>query len=825
MLRETHRPLALVLLALVVAGALAALTGFLLYRAEKANFLAGRLGYLAVVADLKADAVRDFHHERLHDLDIYVSNIQVVPGFEEALRGDAAKLRALSRIFTPLFDYGDYESVALVDRRGRVVLALPPGAEPPRPSPSPGNPLRFLGTRRTASGTVVFEYEAAIAGGSRLITRVRSSALLGPLTERWPGVEKTAETIIYERAGDDLVALNALRFKKDSALATRIPLTSETLAARAARGEAGPLLGRDYRGVECYAAVRDLRELEWILVAKADERELLAPLIERVRLAALASAGGFGLVSAMFVLFLRTQADRLSAEAKAERLLLATAIEQAGESILITDRNARILYANPACARVTGYTREELLGRNPSVVKSGRHEAPFYKAMWETLLRGEVWNGRFSNRRKDGTIFEEDSTITPVRDAGGTITHFIAVKRDVSAVKSLEEQLFHSQKMEAIGRLAGGIAHDFNNILTTINGYAEMLSDSAPPESQAAGDLAEILGAGRRAAMLTRQLLTFSRRAPADPVVLDLRASVRGMEKILRRTLGEDVRLSFDLPEDPLWVRSDPGQIDQVLMNLAVNARDAMPRGGTLTVRAHAARLESDEVRSLEVIPAGDYAVLLVGDDGAGMSGSILARIFEPFFTTKEKGKGTGLGLATVFGIVKQNKGHISVDSAPGRGSTFSIHLPPAPAPAGWTPSGAAAQPASFRGDETVLVVEDQSEVLRLVARALTPQGYRVISCGSAKEALETARAVESPIHLLLTDVVMPGMGGAELAEVLGRTRPETRVLFMSGYTDGRLDGLVEAHKKADLLLKPFTAEQLCRRVRSALDGEAPRMA
>ena len=379
--------------------------------------------------------------------------------------------------------------------------------------------------------------------------------------------------------------------------------------------------------------------------------------------------------------------------------------------------------------------------------------------------------------------------------------------------------------MEAIGRLAGGVAHDFNNILTTINGYAEMLADAAQPDSQAAADLGEILGAGRRAALLTRQLLTFSRRAPADPVVVDLRVVVRTMEKMLRRTLGEDVRLALDLPETALWVQTDPGQIDQVLMNLSVNARDAMAHGGTLSVKVREAAFATDEVHALEVIPAGRYAALVVQDDGSGMQPSVRARIFEPFFTTKEKGKGTGLGLSTVFGIVKQNKGYISVDSAPGRGTAFTVHLPLVAAPDNTLEPAAPKAATSLRGDETILVVEDQSEVLRLVSRALTPQGYRVIACAGAAEALKEARALESPIHLLLTDVVMPGMGGEELAEHLRQARPETKVLFMSGYTDGRLDNLSRTKEKADLLLKPFTAEQVCRRVRDALDGEPPRTA
>ena len=468
-----------------------------------------------------------------------------------------------------------------------------------------------------------------------------------------------------------------------------------------------------------------------------------------------------------------------------------------------------------------GYTREEAYGRNPSVLKSGRHDAAFYGALWAAISRGEIWSGRLCNRRKDGTCFDEDASITPVRGADGRITHYIAVKRDISAVRSLEEQLLHAQKMEAIGRLAGGIAHDFNNILTTINGYSEMLADAAPPDSPLAADLAEILGAGRRAAMLTRQLLLFSRRAPADPVTLDLRVPVRTLEKMLRRTVGEDIRLDIRLSAEPLWVTGDAGQLDQVIMNLAVNARDAMPGGGVLTLSAREETLVAGLVDDLEVVPAGAYVALTIADDGAGMTPEVKARIFEPFFTTKEKGKGTGLGLATVFGIVKQNGGHIRVDSAPGKGAAFTVYLPRADAPPSSSEVGPDMDASPARGDETVLVVEDQADLLRLVTRTLTAQGYRVRAFGSASTALEVVKTQTEPLHLLLTDVVMPKMSGIELAKKVLAHHPEAQILYMSGYTDGRLDELASG-SAAPLLLKPFSPAVLCRRVRAALDAAAP---
>ncbi len=818
-LNENTRTLALGALAVAVLGAAGVYGAFLLVWNKKAEFLASRLAYLEVVADLKASGIRDFHRERISDLAFYSSDPHLREEYRETLAGKRGPLNDAQTTFAALIDRGLYESVALRDRRGRLALSVPAGAETAAPSDGPAGPPRLLGLRRAAGGRPVLDYEAATVDGARLLFRVRSASWLSPLVERWPGAEKTAEVLIFQRDGGALTAVTAPRRADEYSAPLSVALDGDAVAARAARGEEGLLHGKDHRGATVYAAARRFPELGWVLVAKADEAELLAPLREKFLLHLLAAFGLAALAGAGVLLIVRVQADRARAEGDAERRLLSAAIEQAGESIVITDKEGRIVYTNPAFTRTTGFTREETRGRTPAILKSGRHDAGFYQEMWGVLARGDSWKGRLINRRKNGSLFEEDAMITPVRDEAGAVVHYIGVKRDISAVKSLEDQLFHSQKMEAIGRLAGGVAHDFNNILTTINGYAEMLADGAPPESPLSADLAEILGAGRRAALLTRQLLSFSRRAPADPVVADLRAPVRAMEKMLRRTLGEDVRLVLELPGEPLWVRTDPGQIEQILMNLAVNARDAMARGGTLSVRVRGAELAADEVRGLEVIPAGRYAEIVVEDDGCGMDASVLSRIFEPFFTTKEKGKGTGLGLSTVFGLVKQNQGFVSVDSAPGRGSTFAVHLPLVAAPPARPAPEPTPPPSSLRGDETVLLVEDQPEVLRMVSRVLTAQGYHVIACGGVDWALEMAQASERPIHLLLTDVVMPGMGGEELAAHVRRLSPATRVLFMSGYTDGRLDRLHESGEKVDLLLKPFTADQICRRVRDALDG------
>ena len=512
--------------------------------------------------------------------------------------------------------------------------------------------------------------------------------------------------------------------------------------------------------------------------------------------------------------FLRDITARMRAEERDH--LLSMAIEQTSENMLITDAEARILYVNPAFERATGYTRAEALGRRPSMLKSGRHDRSFYEEMWATLASGAVWRGRLVNRRKDGTLFEEFTTINPVRNADGLVTNYIAVRRDDSKERSLHEQLLQSQKMEAVGRLAGGIAHDFNNLLTAILGCAEMLAGSVAPGSVDASDVETILDAGRRAAGLTRQLLSFSRRQVTEMVALDLKASVLSIETLLRRTLGADLTLSLSLPTPPAWIKGDVGQIGQVLLNLSVNAGEAMPNGGALTISVSVEELVAPRVSDHDTVPPGSYALLRVADTGSGMDADVLKRILEPFFTTKELG--TGLGLSTVYGIVKQCEGYLCVDSVPGRGSVFDLYFPSAaPPPAESAQAGFSGSPSE--ASETVLIVEDEDEVLTLAVRALESQGFTVLTARNAAEALAVSAAHRGEIQLLLTDVVMPGLTGPELARALLARRPKTRVLYMSGYADGNLATGGVLPDGVDLLQKPFQLAELRERVRRALDA------
>lgn len=509
--------------------------------------------------------------------------------------------------------------------------------------------------------------------------------------------------------------------------------------------------------------------------------------------------------------------ERKRAEAERERLI--SAIEQAVEMFVITDDQGAIQYVNPAFEVVTGYTRSEVIGRNPRILKSGVHEAAFYKNLWATLLRGETWWGRFTNRKKDGTLYSEETTIYPVRNASGRTVSYVAAKRDITEQLALEAQLLQAQKMESVGRLAGGVAHDFNNMLQAILGNAALALQDLAPDNPLRENLLEIQKSAQRSADLTRQLLAFARKQTIAPKVLDLNDVVAGMLKMLRRLIGENIDLAW-MPGANLWpVKLDPSQVDQILANLCVNARDALGDTGKVILETANTHLDSAYAQTHSEAVPGDYVMLAVSDTGQGMDAATRAHLFEPFFTTKEPGQGTGLGLATVFGIVKQNQGLIDVDSEPGEGTSFKIYLPRSQAEI-----LAAAETASHapRGTETVLLVEDEEQVLSLGRRILEQQGYRVLTARTPESALEMAGQHSGEIHLLVTDVVMPGMNGRELKRQLTQRHPHLKCLFMSGYTADVIAHHGVLHDGVQFLQKPFTIESLAKKAREAIEHPNP---
>jgi PAS domain S-box-containing protein len=509
--------------------------------------------------------------------------------------------------------------------------------------------------------------------------------------------------------------------------------------------------------------------------------------------------------------------ERQSAET--EHVRLVTAIEQAGEAIVVTDPDGNIQYVNPAFERVTGYSRDEAVGKNPRMLKSGEHDAAFYEGLWETLSGGSVWTGRFVNRRKDGTVYHEEATISPVRDATGRTVNYVATKRDVTRELEIEEQLRQSQKMEAIGQLAGGIAHDLNNILTVVNGHAELLAMSLSGQEQPRRDALEISKAGQRAGSLVQQILAFSRKQLLQPRVLSLNEVVTGVEEMLRRLIGESIEMAAVKAPDLGSVEADPSQLEQIVMNLAVNSRDAMPSGGRLRIETANVEIDAGNREHHPGVGPGRYVMLAVTDTGTGMDAETKKRIFEPFFTTKGKGKGTGLGLATVYGIVKQSGGDVGVQTEPGRGTTFRIYLPRVDREA--EPVRRPAQPsaASAKGSETVLVVEDEATLREFICTVLRGRGYNVLAASDGLEALRIAGEHDGPLHLAITDVMMPHMGGAELALELATLKPDTRVLYMSGYPDNAITNHGVIDPSVSFLPKPFTPGILADKVREVLAG------
>lgn len=494
---------------------------------------------------------------------------------------------------------------------------------------------------------------------------------------------------------------------------------------------------------------------------------------------------------------------------------LSLAVEQSPIAVVMTDVAGTIEYVNTAFTVNTGYSAAEVVGKNPRLLQSGDTPVDVYRDLWKTIMDGRVWRGELVNRRKDGTRYTDAMWVYPIKDADGRVIRMLALKEDVTRQRSLELQLRQAQRMESIGRLAGGVAHDFNNVLTAIFGYAELMAEGFAPGTHEREDLEEIRKAAQRASGLTRQLLAFSRQQVLQPVVLNLNELIENLQKMLGRMIGEDVKLALALAPDIGNVRADPGQIEQVLMNLVVNARDAMPKGGSLLIET--ANVTLDEQYALEhqpVIP-GAYVLTAVSDTGTGIPPDVAARIFEPFFTTKEVGKGTGLGLSTVYGIVKQSGGYIWVYSEPEEGTTFKVYLPRVDAPAD---AGAPVlRPDHVTGTETILLAEDDETLRELTRNILAKLGYQVLDAPNPEAAQALAARHRGPIHLLLTDVVMPGASGRDLAREMTKVRPDTKVLFISGYTGEAMiqHGLLDPG--LNYLQKPYTPTVLATRVREVL--------
>jgi two-component system, cell cycle sensor histidine kinase and response regulator CckA len=507
-------------------------------------------------------------------------------------------------------------------------------------------------------------------------------------------------------------------------------------------------------------------------------------------------------------------ADR---EDPAHGAFVASVLDCLHEGCQVIGFDFTYLYVNEAAARQGRRTKADLVGRTMMECYPGIEMTPMFADLKHCM--SERTHHRMENEFQfpDGSKGWFELRFEPVPEGVCILSLDITQsKRSAIALRKSEDQLRQAQKMEAVGRLAGGVAHDFNNVLSVVLSYAELIIGDLQPEEPLRADMEEIKKASLRATELTRQLLAFSRQQKLDAVIMNINTSVAGMEKILRRLLGADIELTL-LAASGLWnVRADPGQIEQIVINLAVNARDAMPRGGKLTIETANAELDAEYAREHIDVTPGSYVMLAMTDDGIGMHREVQNRIFEPFFTTKDKGKGTGLGLAMVFGVIKQSGGHIWVYSEPGKGTTFKLYLP---RETGSTETRRSdhPQPLSGRGNETILLVEDDDQVRAVARGILRRNGYVVLEAPNAGEALLICEQHGSKIHLLLTDVVLPRMSGRQLAERLLAHRPDMKVLYMSGYTDDAVlqHGVLDSG--VAYLQKPLTPTSLTRKVREVL--------
>ena len=495
---------------------------------------------------------------------------------------------------------------------------------------------------------------------------------------------------------------------------------------------------------------------------------------------------------------------------------LSRAMEQSPSSVIITNLHGDIEYVNPKFTEVTGYSLEEVRGKNPRILKSGETPPEEYRKLWETITGGDEWHGVFHNRKKDGTLFWEKVSISSVRDTSGAITHFLAVKEDITNQKSIEDQYRQSQKMEAVGQLAGGISHDFNNILTAIIGYAHLLKMKLQDDEKLRTYADHILSLSDRAATLTQSLLSFSRKQIMNPRPVNLNEIIRTVEKLLSRIIGENIKMRTVLSEKAPIAMADSGQLEQVLMNFVTNARDAMPEGGLLTIETETVDIDQGFIKQHGFGKEGQYVVISVTDSGTGMDKATIEKIFEPFFTTKEVGKGTGLGLSMVYGIIKQHDGYINVYSEPGKGTTFRIYLPLIPESIEKERDTPEVIHTLETGTETILLAEDESEVRLFTGKFLEEYGYKVIEAVDGDDAIGKFKLHTNKIQLVILDVIMPNRNGSEVYRAIKKIAPDIKVLFTSGYPAEHINGMIA--EGSAFILKPVSPTKLLKKIREVLD-------
>jgi PAS domain S-box-containing protein len=829
-------PITFVLAAAVLCTAILA-TGVISYRRYEADFRKRAELHLRTVGEMKVAELQAWRTERLADASFFLENAAFISLLRRYTRpgGDAAAQYELEDWMRRMLGYQRYDRISAHGVDGHELLVVSTGVF------SSDDHMRNAVTRALSTGQVEFldihndeagrAHLAVIApvreGGQpvgAVVLRIDPTAALFPLMSRWPVPTETSRTLVVRREGAEVVVLNPQPDPTGAATGMRAPTTRSDLPiVRVATGEQGLIEAGDDRGEPVLAILLAVPGAPWFLVASTSSHEVFGPLRERAWLTVIVV--GTLLLSAIVLIVLawRNVSARVATNER-RHLEALTAMSQVVEASPVVvfqwlaTEGWPVEWVSSNVAR-WGYSAEKLMRGDPPFKQllHPEDEAVVAEEVERYITEGrDAFTQEYRIVAANGAAMWMEDRTTVVRDADGRVVRFQGVLTDITERRHLQAQFVQAQKMETVGRLAGGVAHDFNNLLTVINGYAEFALAEVPPDSPVREMLEEIHDAGARASALTRQLLSFSRRQQAQLVVLDCNAVAERMRKLLARLIGEDVQVAFDLAPELCAVRADEGQIEQIIMNLAINARDAMPEGGTLTVSTRNVVLGADERDMSPAVAAGHYVLLSVSDTGCGIDDATRERIFEPFFTTKAAGHGTGLGLSMVHGFVTARSGSVRVRSVVGQGTTFEVYLPIADVPHG-CPDEPVALASVMPGRETILLVEDEVALRRVAERILLSAGYTVICAGNAGEALAQLEA-HPQVDLVLTDVVMPGMSGHDLAREIIRRRPKIRVLLASGYARDAFPHRAPQGEGFTFIAKPYSPGTLTQQVRDALD-------
>lgn len=825
--------LAAALLAIIIAGVL-------FYRYQGKQQLQGIGQELAAIAQMKARQIADWRADQLFDAAAFQQDPFLMQSADRFLSAssDANREDLRIRLHNIALQH-DYNDILLVNPAGQPVMSLSGRNEECDESISALNqamrdhkPVFADFHLKKQNPAVHLSWVAPLTGAEgrvfgALVLIHDPAHFVYPLLQSWQDHRTSSESYLVRRDGSNVLYLSELRHSENTAMKLRFPLSrTDLISVMAVKGRQGFVRGKDYRGIDAVAVILHIPESQWYIVSKVDSSEAFAGwrfrsiMILTLIAALIAAASVSGL--ALWQLE-RKRHYRTLYKSEALRRQLSDIIERSLNEIFVFDpETLKFQHVNHGALTNLQYTLEEIKNLTPVNLKPRFTEASF-RAMIQPLLDNKQESLIFEtiHCRRDGSTYPVEVHLQLIDSDSGRV--FLAVIFDITERKrteaereKLQAQLLQAQKMESVGRLAGGVAHDFNNLLSIILGYGEIMQEEVPLDNPYRHPLQEIHAAALKAKDLTRQLLAFSRKQILEFRVVEINEVVKGFDSLLRRLLGEDIELNLIPSPEPLFVSADIAQLEQVLMNLVVNARDAMPDGGKLTIETKkipSEALPSDKKTSMT---SSDHAMIAISDSGFGMDKEILAHLFEPFFTTKEADKGTGLGLATSYGIVKQHGGNIWAASEPTSGTTFYICLPLAAEP---VPQETKAERTHVIGDnaKTILLVEDDSSLRKLVIVILERIGYHVIESESVLDAIRKAAACHSPIHLVLTDVVMPGMKGPEVFSRVAAHHPEARVLYMSGYTDEVIARQGILQKGIQFIQKPFTVEGLQEKVEQAL--------